>query len=558
MRLDGLRLQLLGLFVLPVTLVVLVVAILATGVHRRAMRGLVAQRDERAASSAAAAIDEALRARIALLDFTAAAWSNNGRLPTGESAESALGQSFPRGYSIYLGDMSLVSGPGLPSGQPQLRSGLLGIDGEPVVTAEVAGEEMVYIAGQSGGTLAVGAVSLPELVRAAAPAITSGQGVGRTYLVGPGPKLLVAIGEALPADLSEHPDVAAVLRGERGSSFVQATDGEHVVAYAPIASAGWGLVIEEAWENVTSSVLNLSLIAPFSLVPILLIALVGLWFGARRVIEPLRRLDEAASELPLGDVSLIEEPVGGIAEIEQLQSSLVRMARRVQEAQSALRGYIDVITNAQEDERRRVARELHDESIQHWIALDQRLQLLSKQLRKRKDPGAEQVGDLRQDVQEGIRELRRLSRGLRPIYLEDLGLVPAIEMLARDAEESLGVEVRFDSTGPVIRLEGEAELAIFRLVQESLTNVGRHAQADNVTVRFAFSPDRLDATVTDDGQGFSVPDRIEDLAATGHYGLMGMKERADSLGADLRIQSEPGVGTSVHLTVPIQVDRANS
>jgi signal transduction histidine kinase/type II secretory pathway pseudopilin PulG len=549
-RLDGLRLQLLGLFVLPLTLVVLVVAVLATGVHRRAMRGLVAERDERAAASAAAAIDEALRARIALLDLTAAVWSNDGRPPVDESSESALEHSFPRGYSIYLGDGTLVSGSGLLADRHQILGGLLGNDGESVVTADVAGEEIVYIAGRSGGAVAIGAVSLPDMVLSAAPAISGGV-AGMTYLVGPGPRLLVAIGGSGPNDLGGHPGVIAVLRGERGSSYVQAADGEHVVAFAPISSVGWGLVVEEAWESVTSSVLDLSLIAPFSFVPILLIALLGLWFGARRVVEPLRRLDVVATELPGGDVSLIEEPVGGIAEIEQLRSSLVRMARRVQEAQAALRGYIGVITNAQEEERRRVARELHDESIQHWIALDHRLQMVTKQLHKRGVPEAEQLGELRREVEEGIRELRRLSRGLRPIYLEDLGLVPAIEMLARDAEETLGVDVHFEHGGSAVRLLPEAELAIYRLVQEGLTNVGRHAQASEVTIRLAFSSEGLVATVVDDGAGFLMPDQIEDLAAAGHYGLMGMKERAESLGADLKIESRPGAGTVVQLSVPL-------
>jgi signal transduction histidine kinase len=551
MRLDGLRLQLLALFVLPVTLVVLVVAILATGVHRRAMRGLVAERDGRAAASAAAAIDEALRTRLSLLRLTAASWSEaDGSLDRLED-ESDLGQSFPDGLSIVAVDGGLRAGSGLPAIDSLVLARLLAPDGDPIAALDVDGEETIVMAGKDGGIAAVGAVSLPGLVRTAAPAITSGQTVGRTYLVAPGPRLLVAVGGSGPEDLGAHPGVAAVLRGERGSSFVQAPDGEHVVAFAPIASAGWGLVIEEPWENVTSSVLDLSLIAPFSLVPILFIALIGLWFGARQVIEPLRHLDEAASELPSGDVSRIEQPVGGIAEIEQLRSSLVRMARRVREAQSALRGYIGVITNAQEEERRRVARELHDESIQHWIALDQQLQMVGRRLREQGLPEAEQFSNLRSEVQEGVHELRRLSRGLRPIYLEDLGLVPAIEMLCRDAETSLGIGVTFSAEGKPVRLNPEAELAIYRLVQESLTNVGRHAGAGQVGVGMKFEPDRLTTTIADDGRGFAPPDRIEDLAAAGHYGLMGMKERADSLGATLSIESEPDAGTTIRLHLPL-------
>jgi signal transduction histidine kinase len=396
----------------------------------------------------------------------------------------------------------------------------------------------------------MGAISFGELLLPALQPQIRSPGEVSAYVVEAPSDVLLSIGESAPTNLADHGGVQAVLRGERGSSFLPMADGEHVVAFAPIPSAGWGLVVEEPWETVTSSVLDLSLLAPFSLVPILLLTILGLWFGARRVIEPLRRLEEASMELPAGSTEAIERPVGGIAEIEQLRTSLLRMSQRVAEAQSALRAYIGVITNAQEEERRRIARELHDESIQHWIALDQRLQMAVKRLRDQAHPEAETLSELHREAQGGIKELRRLSRGLRPIYLEDLGLVPAIEMLARDAEDALGLPIRIQVQGKSTRLTAESELAVYRLVQESLSNAGRHAEASSAEIRLVFGERLLEVGVADDGKGFSPPDRFESLAATGHYGLLGMKERADSIEGILEIDSFPGKGTRIRLSVP--------
>ncbi len=233
------------------------------------------------------------------------------------------------------------------------------------------------------------------------------------------------------------------------------------------------------------------------------------------------------------------------------------MLKRVREAQAALRGYIGAITNAQEEERRRVARELHDESIQHWIALDQRLQLATKRLQEQANPELALLSELHQEVQTGIQELRRVSRGLRPIYLEDLGLVPALEMLARDAQDGLGVTAHVRAEGEPVRLPPEVELAVYRLVQESLSNVARHAEASMVQITLDFQPDHLEVKVEDDGLGFSPPDPIDDLAAAGHYGLIGMKERADAIGGRLSIMSAHRSGTTIQLTVPVQSIQVN-
>lgn len=548
-RLDGLRLQLLGLFVIPVTLIVLAVAVMSTGVHRRAMRALVAQRDKRAAASAAAAIDEALSSRLTLLDLISNQLAAPGS-PSLSPSEPSISGAFPLGLGFYdeQGNSIGAEDPFAEVAKIDVQS--LESSTDRVLVARLQGETSALLFATGSSHTVVGAISLRDLLHAAAPTITVQQGAV-TYLVAPGADLLLSLGGPPAMDLSNHPGVQSALRGESGSSFLSAADGERVIAFAPISSTGWGLIIEEPWESVASSVLNLSLIAPFSMVPILLLALLALWFGARRVIEPLRQLDEAAQRLPSGELETIDQPLGGIAEIEQLRETLLGMAQRVREAQNALRSYIGAITQAQEEERRRIARELHDESIQHWIALDHRLQMVATRLREVDESEAEILGELHREAQTGIRELRRLSRGLRPLYLEDLGLVAAVEMLASDAQESLGIPVQAEIRGQDRRLSAEVEMAVYRLVQEGLSNISHHAEASRAEIGLDFGKDRLEVTVEDNGRGFSPPEQIDDLAASGHFGLMGMKERADALGGDLHIVSNPGSGTTIKLTVPL-------
>ena len=305
---------------------------------------------------------------------------------------------------------------------------------------------------------------------------------------------------------------------------------------------------EAVAKMATDPALELTLVAPLVLIPPLLFAIFGLWFGARKIVQPLQRLETEAAALAWGDFEAIQEPVGGISEVRHLQLELAEMARKVQAAQAGLHQYIGAITTAQEGERLRLARELHDDTIQAVIALKQRLQLAGKSV---KDRSARESLDELESLAEGtIENLRRLTRALRPIYLEDLGLVTALEMLTRETSQANSLEVAFTQQGLERRLPPDVELALYRIAQEALNNVVRHAKASQAELSVIFGDREICLEVNDDGVGFQMPNSPTDFAPSGHFGLVGIRERAELIGARLAVRSEGGRGTRLSVRLP--------
>ncbi|HET9905954.1 MAG TPA: histidine kinase [Anaerolineales bacterium] len=274
------------------------------------------------------------------------------------------------------------------------------------------------------------------------------------------------------------------------------------------------------------------------------------YITARQIVQPLQRLESKAAALAWGDFETIKEPVGGISEVQHLQKELTEMANKLEAAQEGLHDYIGAITSAQEEERTRLARELHDDTIQTVIALKQRVQLAQKLVKDQQ--GRQSLKELEELAERTLENLRRLTRALRPIYLEDLGLVTALEMLARESSQANHLSIDFQQSGKERRLSREVELALYRIAQEALNNVVRHASAKkHATVSIRFEKE-VSLEVTDDGIGFVVPKSPTDFAPSGHFGLLGNRERADLIGAKLEAQSDAGQGTrlSVRLTDP--------
>ena len=215
-----------------------------------------------------------------------------------------------------------------------------------------------------------------------------------------------------------------------------------------------------------------------------------------------------------------------------------------------LRFYLGQVTKAQEEERKRIALELHDETIQALVVLSRQLDDLASSSKLPKDKRL-LLENLRQQVNNTMDGVRRLSQDLRPAALDRLGLLPALEWLASDIGEHSGITVEVKMNGAERRFSTEVELVLFRIAQEALRNVWRHSQATRAEVIVEFDESRTRITVKDNGEGFALPHSIGDIARDGKLGLAGMQERARLLGGDMKIESEPGKGTSITIEAPI-------
>lgn len=217
--------------------------------------------------------------------------------------------------------------------------------------------------------------------------------------------------------------------------------------------------------------------------------------------------------------------------------------------------YAREITRAQEEERLRIAQELHDVSVQSAILICRRIDAVSEAVSDG-DPGAVSgsIATARRTAEAMADDLRRFSRDLRPLILDDLGLVPALKRLLLELRERSAIDIRFDTSGAVRRLDGAVELAMFRIGQEALRNVENHARASRASMRIAFTARGLRLTVTDNGLGFVVPG-LTTLVSGGRLGLLGMQERARLVGGQCEISSTPGKGTKVAAEVPTVASR---
>jgi len=221
--------------------------------------------------------------------------------------------------------------------------------------------------------------------------------------------------------------------------------------------------------------------------------------------------------------------------------------RRLFEARGSL---LRRLFESQEQERARIARDLHD-------GVGQDLTALLVGLRTLEDAGdlgtaRARARDLRELTSAAHSEVRRLARGLRPVILEELGLVSAVERLCEDFQRTHGVEVTLlREPTPAGRLDPEAEAALYRIVQEGLANVARHAQAREVEVRLGQEGPWLTLSLRDDGQGFAAEDLEALRGREGSFGLASIRERTLMLGGACAVRARPGEGTTIEVRVPL-------
>jgi two-component system sensor histidine kinase UhpB len=287
----------------------------------------------------------------------------------------------------------------------------------------------------------------------------------------------------------------------------------------------------------------------FAVIVVLLAAVIGLATGLlimRRRRAPLERLIEEMEKVDLSRPGpLLPRSIDGIGEteeVERIELAFLRMMRRL-EAERRRAG--SAALQAQEEERARVARDLHDEVNQSLTGLLLRLEAA----REAAPPGLEaELAETKALANQAMRELLSLARQLRPTALDDLGLKAAtagqVEQLARGE-----IEAEFSAEGDFSSLDDDAQLVVYRVAQEAISNAARHSGAAHVAVRLRRSDDGgVELTVNDDGRGFAFDE------SEGGLGIGGMRERALLIGGELTIESRPGHGTTVRLAVPAQRD----
>jgi signal transduction histidine kinase len=237
-------------------------------------------------------------------------------------------------------------------------------------------------------------------------------------------------------------------------------------------------------------------------------------------------------------------------ESERHISNLQEARLKESEQREALKGELyKRIVAAQEAERQRIARELHDETGQALTAIGMGLRSLEGGIRNSKQERTkDNLHQLEALTAHSLDELQRLIADLRPSHLDDLGLSSALRWYAGTVQERAKLNVQVEIHGNEPKVASPVKTALFRILQEALTNVVKHAHAGSVQISLTYSPEEINARVIDDGQGFNM-DLVRSAART-PWGLMGMEERVSLLGGKLSVYSRPGEGTTVEVSVP--------
>lgn len=223
--------------------------------------------------------------------------------------------------------------------------------------------------------------------------------------------------------------------------------------------------------------------------------------------------------------------------------------KKLEAVQQEQRFYIQEATRAQEEERKRISRELHDDTVQSLVVLSRQLDSMAED-KGLSEPICLRLEELWKQTDNILQGVRRLSQDLRPAAIDQLGLLPAIHWLAEDVSKFSSVGVKVKVIGKERRLSEEAVIALFRIIQEATRNIWRHSGATSAEIIIEFLDNATRITISDNGKGFKLPDTADDLTRRGKLGLAGMQERAHIIGGTLTVQSEPGKGTCITIEVP--------
>lgn len=274
--------------------------------------------------------------------------------------------------------------------------------------------------------------------------------------------------------------------------------------------------------------------------------------GGERILTGLRADGE---EFPI-EATILRTDVAGhklntvilrdISERMRLLQQQRQAEADLRESRDRLRELSSALQTIREEEKTRIARELHDELGQALTALKMDAAAIESELDHAQDALRKRTTDMKQLIDTTVGAVRRISADLRPVMLDNLGLVPTLEWLTRDFSNRTGIAVELDIPDENPGVAGDAATAIFRIVQEALTNVSRHSGADHVSVSMRRRGGIVVVRITDNGKGFTEADARKVRS----FGMLGMRERAYVLGGDLDVKSTPGGGTQIEAIIP--------
>ena len=357
---------------------------------------------------------------------------------------------------------------------------------------------------------------------------------------------------------------------------------DEVLAFAPLETAPWGVAVRQPASEVLAPANRLQQQMLWG-GGILLIAalLVSSWFIRYQIAAPIQALDKASAQLAAGNLAT---PIrkSGIDEVARLTTNLEQMRVRLEatledhrrwnetledmveertreltalyeqlEGKAATcKQLLGKVMTAQEEERTRLARELHDTIGQSLTAIIMASASVEKQFPPNFPAEKKKLAKTRSIAAQALQDLRNVIADLRPDTLDDLGLVMALRIQVKEHLEAQGLQVNLKATGLQERLPADVEIVIFRVVQEAITNIARHARASEVTISLIKKDNRLIVRVEDDGIGFD-----RDQVMNGQrqaWGLRGMEERIILLGGKFHIEAKPGNGTMLMAEVPLE------
>jgi two-component system sensor histidine kinase UhpB len=214
------------------------------------------------------------------------------------------------------------------------------------------------------------------------------------------------------------------------------------------------------------------------------------------------------------------------------------------------RKYLSQIIEAQENERRRISRELHDEIGQALYAIQFNLEMIDKDLPQKTPLLLGRLGEAKSLSSQTLTSMRQLALDLRPTMLDDLGLIPTLRWYIQNFSNRLNLYSNFEAMGFEEKLSPQIETAFYRIIQEALNNIAKHAQADRVEISLVKRDSKILASIQDNGKGFDLEKVLHPESPERGFGLVGIQERVSLLGGQIDIQSSPGSGTLIHIEAP--------